>query len=83
MEKSISDRHLILNFSVFIWKLLLSRKHEILKARNGYYPIFVSNLYFLIPRQAGNYMKIGHGSDLGIKELRNLGIEGILSILID
>jgi hypothetical protein len=28
-------------------------------------------------------MKIGHGSNLGIKELRNLGIEGILSILID
>jgi hypothetical protein len=27
-------------------------------------------------------MKIGHGSDLGIKGLRNLGIEGILSILI-
>jgi hypothetical protein len=30
-----------------------------------------------------NCMKIGHGSDLGIKGLRNLGIEGILSILID
>jgi len=28
-------------------------------------------------------MKNGHGSDLGIKGLRNLGIEGILSILID
>jgi len=28
-------------------------------------------------------MKIGHGSDLGIKGFRNLGIEGILSILID
>jgi hypothetical protein len=30
-----------------------------------------------------NCIKIGHGSDLGIKGLRNLGIEGILSILID
>jgi hypothetical protein len=30
-----------------------------------------------------NCMKIGPGSDLGIKGLRNLGIEGILSILID
>ena len=28
-------------------------------------------------------MKIGYGSDLGIKGLRNLGIEGILSVLID
>jgi hypothetical protein len=27
-------------------------------------------------------MKIGHGSDLGIKGFRNLGIEGILSILM-
>ncbi len=27
-------------------------------------------------------MKIGHGSNSGIKRLRNLGIEGILSILI-
>jgi Mg2+/Co2+ transporter CorC len=30
-----------------------------------------------------NCMKIGYGSDLGIKGLRNLGIEGILSILFD
>jgi hypothetical protein len=36
------------------------------------------NLY-----KSPNYMKIGHGSDLGIKGLRNLGIEGILSILIN
>jgi hypothetical protein len=28
-------------------------------------------------------LKIGHRSDLGIKGLRNLGIEGILSILIN
>jgi hypothetical protein len=27
-------------------------------------------------------MKIGHGSNSGIQEFRNLGIEGILSILI-
>jgi hypothetical protein len=27
-------------------------------------------------------MKIGHGSNLGIKGLRNLGIERILSVLI-
>jgi hypothetical protein len=30
-----------------------------------------------------NCMKIGPGSDLGIKGFRDLGIEGILSILID
>jgi len=28
-------------------------------------------------------MKIGHRSNSGIQEFRNLGIEGILSILID
>jgi hypothetical protein len=27
-------------------------------------------------------MKIGHGSNSGIQELRDLGIEGILSLLI-
>jgi hypothetical protein len=27
-------------------------------------------------------MKIGHGSNSGIQEFRNLGIEGILSLLI-
>jgi hypothetical protein len=27
-------------------------------------------------------MKIGHGSDSGIEGFRNLGIEGILSLLI-
>jgi hypothetical protein len=27
-------------------------------------------------------MKIGHGSNSGIEEFRNLGIEGILSLLI-
>jgi hypothetical protein len=29
-----------------------------------------------------NCMKIGHGSNSGIQGLRNLGIEGILSLLI-
>jgi hypothetical protein len=29
-----------------------------------------------------NCMRIGHGSNSGIKGLRDLGIEGILSILI-
>jgi hypothetical protein len=27
-------------------------------------------------------MKIGHGSNSGIQEFRNLGIEGILSLLV-
>ena len=30
-----------------------------------------------------NCMKIGHGSNLGIQGFRDLGIEGILSIIID
>jgi hypothetical protein len=28
------------------------------------------------------FYKIGHGSNSGIQEFRNLGIEGILSVLI-
>jgi hypothetical protein len=28
-------------------------------------------------------MKIGHGSNSGIQEFRDLGIEGILSLLIE